>query len=96
MDHILFNLRASGFARELRPFQIAPGMASQDGAEGSDLLEWREDAELAGIPRRISRLRRKLRMTPCSLRLRYWRMKRGVRKQQVLFRRTPDSWNPWD
>ena len=96
VDHILFNLRASGFARELRPFQIVPGMANQDGAEGSDLLEWREDAELMGIPRRISRLRRNLRMAPYSLRLRYWQMKGKVSKNQVLFQRTPDSRLPRD
>lgn len=96
VDHILFNLRASRFARELRPFQIVPAMANQEGTEGSDLLEWREDAELTGIPRRLSRLRRNLRVAPYSLRLRYWRMKGSVRKKRVLFQRAPASRSPRD
>lgn len=48
VDHTLFDLRVSRIARRLRPVQIVPGMAYQDGSP-SDYDEWRKLVSMAGL-----------------------------------------------
>jgi len=68
-DHILFDHRHSRTARRLRPMQVIPAMARQCLESESDQQQWRREAELQGIARRLHRLRRNLRALPYKARV---------------------------
>ena len=56
VDHTLFDLRVSRIARRLRPVQIVPGMAYQDGS-ASDYDEWRKIVPMTGLRKRYWQMR---------------------------------------
>ena len=66
VDHTLFDLPVSRLARRLRPVQIFPAMAYQDGSP-SDYTECRERVRLTGS----RRLRWTLKKLPYTV-LQYW------------------------
>ena len=50
IDRTLFDLRYSGAAHDLRPYQVVPPMARQRG-EGSDIQPWRRQWRRSHRPR---------------------------------------------
>ncbi len=58
IDHMLFDLRVSRFARRLRPVQVLPGLVRQRADDsGSDIGAMKEAMQPAGLARRWYRLR---------------------------------------